>query len=68
MEGYDYEAAASTIKTEDIARDETNQQILRRLKRNDPDFDHLWVRGSRLDARVLQYTSLTTRVLAQKYK
>ena len=41
MEGYDYDAAASTIKIEDIVRDETNRNILRRLKENDPNLDKL---------------------------
>ena len=49
MDGYDYDAAASTIKIEDITTDEDNQNILRRLKGNDPDFDKLWVTSSRDD-------------------
>ena len=32
MEGYDYEAAARTIKIEDITTDDTNREILRKLK------------------------------------
>ena len=43
MEGYDYDAAASTIKLEDITTDRTNREILRRLKDNDPNFVKLWV-------------------------
>ena len=39
MEEYDYDAAVSTIKIEDIASDETNRKILSRLKENDPTFD-----------------------------
>ena len=37
MEGYDYDAAASTIKIEDITSNKINQEILRRLKENDPN-------------------------------
>ena len=43
MEGYDYDAAASTIRVEDIAADETNRKILRKLKENDPEFGTLWI-------------------------
>ena len=43
MEGYDYAAAAGTIKIEDITTDFTNRDILRRLKENDPEFDDLVV-------------------------
>ena len=50
MEGYDlvmeegdYEVAAGAINMEDITSDEDNQDILRRLKENDPDFEMLWV-------------------------
>ena len=39
MEEYNYEALARSIKIEDITSDEDNQNILRRLKENDPDFD-----------------------------
>ena len=53
MEGYNYEAAAPTIKTEDITRHRVNRNIIRWLKEdnyllckvcphfwhNDPDFD-----------------------------
>jgi len=43
MEGYEYyQAAASTIKIDDIASDDVNRKILRRLKENDPNFDELW--------------------------
>ena len=38
-----YDALASTIKIEDITSDELNQNILRRLKDNDPSFDELWI-------------------------
>ena len=51
MEGYDYDAAASTIKIEDITRDEGNRNILRCLKENDPDYVEMWVRSSRVDDR-----------------
>ena len=44
MEGYDYDAASSTVKIEDIVGGETKRQILRKLKENDTDFDELWVR------------------------
>ena len=43
MEGYNYKAAASTIKVEEITNDEINRNILQRLKENDPDFDYLAV-------------------------
>ena len=43
MENYDYEAAAGTIKIEDITNDRTNREILRRLKANDAEFDDLVV-------------------------
>ena len=43
MEGYDYDAAASSVKIEEIAADEDNQEILRGLKENDSDFDKLVV-------------------------
>ena len=43
MEGYDYDAAAGTVKIEDIATDEVNREILRRLKANDPNFVKLIV-------------------------
>ena len=49
MEGYDYDAAAGTIKIEDITRDETNREILRWLKENDPEFVELCVRSRRDD-------------------
>ena len=32
MEGYDYDAAARTVKIEDITSDETNQEILLKIK------------------------------------
>ena len=43
-EGYDYDAAASTVKIEDITNDEIQQGDSSQLKENDPDFDKLWVR------------------------
>ena len=46
MEEYDYDAAASTIKIEDITSDKINQKILRRLKENIPNFV-LKVQGNR---------------------
>ena len=49
MEGYDYEAAAGTIKIEDLTTDRTNREILRRLKDNDPGFVEMWVMGDRQD-------------------
>ena len=44
-DGYNnkYDALASTIKIEDISPDEGEQDILRRLKDNDPTFDKLWI-------------------------
>ena len=58
MEGYDYyQAAASTIKIDDIASDDVNRKILRRLKANDPQFDNLRViNGDRY--RDDEYTAL----------
>ena len=51
MEGYDYdEAAASTIKIEDITTDDINLDILCRLKHNDGEFMNLlWVMGRHQD-------------------
>ena len=43
MEG---ESITSTRKIEDITSNERNQEILRRLKDNDPEFDHLWIAAS----------------------
>ena len=43
MEGFDYDAAAATVEIEDITRDATNREILRRLKENDPEFHMLRV-------------------------
>ena len=43
MEG---ESITSTRKIEDIISNERNQEILRRLKDNDPEFDHLWIAAS----------------------
>ena len=44
-DGYNnkYDALANTIKIEDISPDEGEQDILRRLKNNDPTFDKLWI-------------------------
>ena len=36
MEGYDYDAASSTINIDDITTDRVNRKILRRIKENDP--------------------------------
>ena len=47
MEGYDYDAVASTIKVEDITSNDTNRKILRKLKANDAEFDDLVVVSSR---------------------
>ena len=47
MEGLDYDAAASTIKIEDITSDPHNRNILRQIKANDPNFDELFVRKLR---------------------
>ena len=47
MEGFDYDAAASAIKIDDITTDETNREILRKLKENDPEFDNLVVCSTR---------------------
>ena len=49
MEGYDYDATASAIKIEDITTDETNREILRKLKEYDPEFDQLVVCSTRDD-------------------
>ena len=43
MEGFDYDAAAATVAIEDITRNATNREILRRLKENDPEFHMLRV-------------------------
>ena len=43
MEGYDYDAAASTIKIDDITSDKYNREILRKLKENDPGYVSLVV-------------------------
>ena len=40
-----FDALASTIKIEDISSDELNQEILRRLKDNDPDLEYLCISG-----------------------
>ena len=48
MEEYnDYDAAAATIKIEDITTDKINRKILRQLKENGPDFDKVWVMSNR---------------------
>jgi hypothetical protein len=47
MEEYDCEAAASTIKIEDITSNEINREILRRLKENDLKLSQLMVTGSK---------------------
>ena len=39
----DYAALADTIKIEDITSDETNQEILHKLKDNDERFDKLYI-------------------------
>ena len=49
MEGYEYDDVASAVKIEDITSDETNQEILRKIKENDPEFDTLWVIDDRQD-------------------
>ena len=49
MEDLDYDAAESTIKIHEITTDETNREILRRLKENDPDFVGMWVKDDRED-------------------
>ena len=60
MEGLDYDAAASTIKIEDIANDRTNREILRRLKENDPTFGcKLWVYKERSSHQLRQYDILS---------
>ena len=46
MEGYDYDAAARTVKIEDITSDETNRKILRQLNEDDPEFDRLCINAS----------------------
>ena len=40
-----YDALACSIKVEDITSDELNQNILRRLKDNDPELDKLFICG-----------------------
>ena len=44
-EEYDFDAAAGTIKIEDIKTDDVNREILRKLKENDPNFDKVYVRN-----------------------
>jgi len=39
----EYDALASTMNIEDISSNEHNQEILRRLKENDPSFFQLWI-------------------------
>lgn len=48
MEGYNYNAAAGSriVRIEDITKEETNREMLRKLEKNDPNFDKLWVRSS----------------------
>ena len=41
QEGYDYDAAASTVRMKEITSDKANQKIIRRLKDNDPTFQVL---------------------------
>ena len=43
MEGYDYEAAASTVMIEEITASWTNQHYMLRIKENDPTVDKLSV-------------------------
>ena len=64
MEGYDYDAAASTIKVEDITSSETNRRILRSLKVNDPSFDELWMTSSRVVCGDNEYFPGSARDLA----
>ena len=47
MEGYNYDMRSRTTKIEDISTDETNREILRWLKENNPDFDELVVCSTR---------------------
>ena len=47
MEGFDYDVAARTVKIEDITSNETNRNILRQLRENNPDFGRLWVSSRR---------------------
>ena len=49
MEEYNYDEAAETINIEEITSDETNREILRRLKSNDPELKVLWVIDCRMD-------------------
>ena len=45
MEGYNYDALASTVKIEDITSDDINQDILRQLKDNELQ-KNLWICNS----------------------
>ena len=63
MENYDYEAAAGTIKIEDITSNDTNRKILRKLKANDAEFDDLVVVSSRDDDDNNEYCPEDTRSL-----
>ena len=55
MEGYDYDEAAGAINIEDITSDDTNRQILRSLKENDPDLLEVVVVHKSGDFRVGNY-------------
>ena len=62
-DGYDYEAAAGTVKIAHITTDKTNQYILRQLLQNDPDFDKLVVVSRRNDDDDNEYCPEDTRSL-----
>ena len=44
-----YAALADTIKIEDITSNEINQEVLRRLKDNDPSFIKLFILNEKLN-------------------
>ena len=39
-----YDALATSMKIKDITPCKRNQMILRKLSKNDPDFDEMWIR------------------------
>ena len=49
MDEYNYDALASTVQIEDISSNERNQEILRRLKENDPSLGTMWIRNEVYD-------------------
>ena len=63
MEGYDYDAAASTIKIDDITSDKCNREILRKLKENDPGYVSLVVSKEGVARGLVVVTSTKSKVL-----